>query len=125
MIQTLRITTYYRCKINGETIYINIDNNTGDFYCKVPKFALEYMDAIRNSKWKNNLDVKNNEWCVITKTFDNLNAFLNSLNVYLAPKSRSYPVIQYAINEQVVKSLETGNISHLRNLDMLVLMKKD
>lgn len=88
-------------KKNGETIYVNIDNNTGDFYCKLPKFALEYMDAICNSKWKNNLDVKNNEWCVITKTFDNLNSFLNSLNVYLAPKTRSYPVIQYAINEQV------------------------
>ena len=88
-------------KQNGETIYVNIDNNTGDFYCKLPKFALEYLSAIRNSKWKNNLDVKNNEWCVITKTFDDLNAFLNSLNVYLAPKTRSYPVIQYAINEQV------------------------
>lgn len=88
-------------KQNGETIYINIDNNTGDFYCKLPKFALEYLSAIRNSKWKNNLDVKNNEWCVITKTFDDLNEFLNSLNTYLAPKTRSYPVIQYAINEQV------------------------
>ena len=98
-------------KKNGETIYVNIDNNTGDFYCKITKFALEYMDEIRNSKWKNNLDVKNNEWCVITKTFDDLNAFLNSLNVYLAPKLRSYPVIQYAINEQVAYCTNSkGNI---------------
>lgn len=96
-----KMARFKTIKQNGETIYVNIDNNTGDFYCKLPKFALEYLDAIRNSKWKNNLDVKNNERCVITKTFDDLNAFLNSLNAYLAPKTRSYPVIQYAINEQV------------------------
>ena len=38
---------------------------------------------------------------------------------------QSIKIKQFFANEQVVKSLETGNISHLRNPDMLVLMKKD
>ena len=38
---------------------------------------------------------------------------------------QSIKLKQFFDNEQVIKSLKTGNITHLRNPDMLVLMKKD
>ena len=91
---------------------ININTNTGEFSCTLPEFAKQYI-YVENSTGlgKKHLTVKRNNWCIVAKTLNELEGYLRHLCSYLNPKTRSYPVIHYLINNNIKYCTdEDGNV---------------
>ena len=105
------VTTYKFKNEKAEySIRVNVSTNSGQFSCKWPEFAEPYIPIeIKTELGRKRLDVRRGNWCVIANTLNELKAYLDHLWTYQAPKTRSYPVIHYLINNNIQYCTDENN----------------